>query len=77
MKAYRASFWFSDILTTEGASARINMAFDDDAETTGISLTPTLSEGEGAWYDLQGRKLDKQPNAKGVYIHNGKKEVIK
>ena len=25
------------------------------------------------WYTLDGRKLDGEPTAKGVYIHNGKK----
>ena len=49
-----------------------------DSETTGIeSLTPTLSEGEGAQtiYDLQGRKVQKP--SRGLYIINGKKVVIK
>ncbi len=45
---------------------------------TGIrSLTPTLSQGEGAWYSLDGRKLQGKPTQKGVYIMNGKKVVIK
>ena len=42
---------------------------------TGISLTPTLSEGEGVWYDLQGRRVA-QPT-KGLYIKNGKVVVVK
>ncbi len=50
-------------------------------ETTGIrSLTPDPSpKGEGSgWYTLQGLKLgDSKPTAPGVYIHNGKKIVIK
>ena len=45
--------------------------------TTEIDLTLALSEGEGAWYTLDGRKLDKQPTTKGLYINNGKKTVIK
>ena len=44
---------------------------------TGIgSLTPYL-QGEGAWYSPDGRKLSAAPTAKGVYIHNGKKVLIK
>lgn len=31
----------------------------------------------GAWFSLDGRKLDKQPTKKGVYINKGKKTVIK
>lgn len=30
-----------------------------------------------AWYDLQGRRLTGKPTAKGLYINNGKKVVIK
>ena len=43
-----------------------------DAKTTGIELAPTLSEGDGVWYDLQGRRIAK-PTTKGMYILNGKK----
>ena len=29
------------------------------------------------WYTIEGRKLDGKPTKKGLYIHNGKKEVVK
>jgi hypothetical protein len=29
------------------------------------------------WYSLDGRKLDGKPTARGIYINNGKKVVIK
>ena len=45
-------------------------------ETTGIGLTPALSEGEGVVYDLGGRKVNTQLK-KGLYIVNGKKNTIK
>ena len=35
-----------------------------------------LNEAD-AWYSLDGRKLDGKPSAKGMYIKNGKKVVIK
>lgn len=55
------------------ASAREFFGFD---EATAIeSVTPTIFEGEGACYDLQGRRVA-QPT-KGLYIVNGKKVVIK
>ncbi len=45
---------------------------------TGIShssdLTPVSS---GDYYTLDGQKLEKKPAKKGVYIHNGKKVVVK
>ncbi|MBQ2128766.1 MAG: C10 family peptidase, partial [Prevotella sp.] len=53
------------------------LSFDDEEGTTGIrSLTPTLSQEEGV-YTLDGRKLNGMPTAKGVYIVNGQKVVIK
>ena len=64
-------------LEISNSNARaLNIVFGDEA-TSIKNLTPTLSEGEGAWYDLNGRKLNGMPTKKGVYILNGKKTVIK
>ena len=44
------------------------------------SLTPIPSpkgEGREYFYTLDGRKLDGKPTKKGLYIHNGRKVVIK
>ena len=69
LKPFRAYFTIPGV-----SSARIAIGFDD--ETTGIkNLTPALSEGEGAVYDLQGRRVA-QPT-KGLYIVNGKKVMVK
>ena len=45
-------------------------------ETTGIRPTPAPSLNGGEWYDLSGRRLSGRPSAKGIYIHNGRKEVV-
>lgn len=42
---------------------------------TGISLTPALSKGEGAIYNVSGQRLDKMQ--KGINIKDGKKIIIK
>ncbi len=77
MKAYRAYFWFIDILPeSSAASARISMSFDEEGEATRI-LSPSLSQGDETWFDLSGRKLEGEPIEKGVYIHNGNKELKK
>lgn len=48
---------------------------DDDA--TGIkSLRLLDADGTERWYDLNGRRIS-QPTKKGVYIHNGNKEIVK
>jgi hypothetical protein len=49
----------------------------DESETTSLDLTPTLSQGEGVWYTLDGRKFEGKPTAKGLYIVNGRKVVIR
>ena len=51
-----------------------------NGDVTGIEdVRDMMSDGrgEGAWYDLNGRKLQGQPKQKGVYILNGMKVVIK
>lgn len=50
-----------------------------DGETTAINTlidgrTETATSG---WYTLDGRRLSGKPAAKGIYINNGKKTVIK
>jgi alpha-amylase len=48
--------------------------------TTGIkSLSPLTSHPSplNVWYDLQGRRLSGKPTTKGVYIHGGKKLVVR
>lgn len=46
---------------------------------TGITGTPTISNTttDNAWYTLSGMKLGKKPAESGVYIHKGKKVIIK
>ena len=43
---------------------------------TGIPDT-SVSNDKGAWYTLQGVKLFGRPNLPGVYIHNGKKILVR
>lgn len=52
------------------------------AHTTAIDapvthLSPLTSRYSGAWFSLDGRRLSTAPASKGIYIHNGKKVVIK
>ena len=63
---------------TQASSFELNT---DDEDAAGIrSLTPDPSpKGEGSdyLYSLDGRKLQGKPTQKGLYIHSGKKVVIK
>ena len=58
-----------------------NIIIFDGEETTSLSEELRVKSEEFAtaagWYDLQGRKLDGKPTAKGIYVNNGRKVVIK
>ena len=48
--------------------------------TTGIDnskFSILNSQLSGIWFTLNGQKLNKKPTRKGIYMHNGKKVVIK
>ena len=81
-KAYGVGFYYCNYegwtiaahkayLTLSDSPAK-SIIFQFEDEPTGIeSLTPALSEGEGAVYNLNGMRVD--DNYKGVVIKNGKK----
>ena len=46
------------------------------SEPTAIHFVKT-DVGADSWYTLQGYKLGRKPTQKGVYIHNGKKQIVK
>ena len=56
---------FARLLKVAGDATGIDTILRDD------------SNAVGAWYSLDGRRLDRQPAKKGLYIHKGKKAVIK
>ena len=71
-----------------GNVSAIKLHFGDNENTTAINehdCNATLSEREshkshelsGVWFDLQGRRLDAKPTAKGVYIYGRHTVVIK
>ena len=51
---------------------------ENDPKPTGIeNVSSQMSEVRGAFYDLNGRRLNGEPTQKGVYIQNGKKIIVK
>ena len=60
-------------------AARSLVIIGNDDEPTSIeNVQCSMVNGQSdSWYDMQGRKLDGQPKRKGVYIHGGKKEIIR
>ena len=61
--------------TALAARKILNISFYEEA--TAIRLTTSATRDEGEWYDLSGRLLNSRPSAKGLYIYNGKKYVIR
>lgn len=62
-------------LELPAASATRFYSIQFGGETTGINEVNAVAKADGAYYTLQGVKTSKA--AKGIYIHNGKKVVIK
>lgn len=58
-----------------GSAAR-TFVFGFDEGTTGIKSLGTAVLNDGQWFNLQGVQVA-QPTEKGIYIHNGKKVVVK
>ena len=85
VNAFRGYFQLKQGLTageptnSQQASVRAFKLNFGDEDATGITNTnfTNHTNSNNAWYTLDGRKLNGKPTAKGVYIHEGKKRVIK
>ena len=44
---------------------------------SGIETIRSTIQQDGIWYTLDGRRLNGKPAARGLYIHNGKKIIVK
>lgn len=87
LKCFRSHFY----IPTNGGQQQAHsfvLDFGDNEIATGISTTnltfatPHSDKSENftnsdTWFTIDGRKLDKRPTTKGIYINNGKKTVIK
>lgn len=64
--------------TAEVSSGRaFTWVYDDGTATKIERPTPDPSLYGGEWYTLNGVKLSGKPTTKGLYIHNGRKEVVR
>ena len=70
----RAYFTVND----ENAEVKNFVLSFDGEDATSIHNSQFIIHNEaGAWYSLDGRKLQGKPSQKGIYIHNGRKEAMK
>jgi hypothetical protein len=66
-------------LETQNTVRDFNLFFDNNDEASGITTltAESTSQENSAWYDLNGRRINALPTAKGIYIHNGRKVIVK
>lgn len=65
-------------LTTAADAQGIMLVWDEETDGIEIVQTSTVkSQHDDAWFTLDGRQLSGKPTAKGLYIVNGKKVIIK
>jgi hypothetical protein len=76
VNAFRGFFLLNGIDAGDIASQAIVLG---DGETTEIISIDNsqLAIDNDAWYTLQGQKIGKKPTTTGVYIHNGRKVIVK
>ena len=64
-------------ISSSGRSLTRGIIIEGD-DTTGIGKSPMeINDLKDIWYDFQGRKLERKPAGKGIYILNGRKVVVK
>ncbi len=64
--------------STTGAPSYLNFEENETTEVREVKEVNVVIEvNDNSWYTLDGRKMDSKPTAKGLYIVNGKKVVIK
>ena len=59
------------------AAAKGISILDPEEGTTGVTTVTADKTDADAWYTLDGVKLGAKPNKAGIYIHGGKKVVVK
>ena len=73
MKATRA---YIIVPTPAGSAQGRQYRFDFNGTTTAIDNVTVSGMEDGAWYTISGIRVNR-PAAKGVYIHNGRKVIVK
>lgn len=78
VKANRAYLQIPTSELPSAAAEGIMLVWDEETDGIEIVQTSTVkSQHDDAWFTLDGRQLSGKPTAKGLYIVNGKKVIIK
>ena len=75
--ACRAYFKLKGLTAGDVAGARMN--FDESTPTIigHTEITEITEKADASWYTIDGVRLNGKPSKKGLYIHNGRKAVVK
>ncbi len=63
-----------DVLRDFGGAVLMTVTKEDPSAINTVGVD---TKADNAYYNLQGVKFNSKPNAAGIYIHNGKKVIIK
>ena len=72
----RANRAYLQILTDQ-VSAATNLLVSSDSESTGIDRLRATDKKSDEWATIDGRRLSNAPTQKGLYIHNGRKVIVR
>ena len=75
----RAVHPFEAYMTTQTSNAKPYISVFEDVPTgiRDVELLKDQIQSKEAWYTLEGQKMSGTPEKKGVYIHNGKKTIVR
>lgn len=73
--AFRA--YFVSKMAQSASPQVLRIKIGTGGESTGISLARTRQTDNDAWFTLQGVRLGSKPVAPGLYIHSGRKVMVK
>ena len=70
---------FRAYMLIDSAAPVFSIIWSDSDMSTGVApmVNVQSSKFNAQWYTLDGRRLASQPTAKGIYVNNGRKVVIK
>jgi len=70
--------WLELPSSNTNAARSLVIIGNDDEPTSIENVQWSMVNGQSdSWYDMQGRKLEGKPKRKGMYIHGGKKEIVR
>ena len=77
LRNFRAHFEIPSLKSAPAPARRFVLDFDGDVVTSIDGICIDDGRTAEGWYSLDGRRLDRKPTRKGVYIHNGNKVIVK